>query len=298
MATPRFLLQAGARQVAVLVATLLVGSAEPVRPGEEPPPLEQIKGDLKAVKPGAASELAAPKAGSVLLVPGFAAPTGDSPPVPPPPSDSAEKKRLADPNWLLHAMEAPPKAKTIQQRGGSGAEARQSDTDPLDPRRQDFMLKIYREQEIRDQEHRDNPTDKTDARLPKPGDVGPFGDLLKHWISPRDLTLLGLDSNSPSADSSDIAPPAPSTTPPPAQPVATPRGPNPFLDAMQLDLPAPTVGPTAPLPSVGPALAPPAMVVPGPPPLVTPPAPGNDRARLPPGRQAEDKKYFPQLNRF
>jgi hypothetical protein len=269
---------------------MLIATAASIRAADEPPPIEQIKGDLKAVKPGAMAELPAPPAGPALSVPGFVPPAGDSPP--PPPSDSTEKKRPADPDWLLHAMEAQPKGRTGQPRRANQADAHPADPDPHDQGSPDFMLKVYREQELRDRERRDDSASRTDLSLSSRGDVGPFSDLLKHWISPRDLTLFGLEPGPPSADAGALALPAALSVPAQAEVTVTPRGPNPFLDAIQ-----PEVNTVVPPPSGGPAVAPPEAGAPGPLPAVAPPAPQMNAAP-PPAHSADDKKYFPQLNRF
>ena len=168
-------------------------------------------------------------------MPGFAVPAGEPPPAPSPLSDSAVKKRAANPDWLLHAMEAKPKVRDGQQRRADQTDDHPAGIESHEETEPDLMLKIYREQEVKDREQQRSPGSEPDSTLSKPGDVGLFSDLLKQWISPRDLTLFGLESASSSAAGGGFVPPSAPLLPPPPEIAVTPRGPNPFLDAIQLD---------------------------------------------------------------
>jgi len=283
---------------AVIVATgMLIACPLAIRAADEPPPLEQIKGDLKAVKPGAMSELPTPAPGPALPIPGFVPPAGDPPSAQPPQSDSTGKKRLADPDWLLHAMHVQPKGRAGQPHRANQADSRASGPDSRDPGSSDFMLKIYREQELKDREQRDDSGSRTDMPLPRRGDLGPFSDLLKQWISPRDLTLFGLEHGSPSEDAGGFAVSATLPVPQAAEVPVAPRGPNPFLDAIQPDWRPPDGGAVLPFQSTSPVVPPPESGAPGSLPAVAPPVPQKDPPP-PPAHPEDEKKYFPQLNRF
>jgi hypothetical protein len=286
----------------IIAAALFVESAAPVCATDEPPPIEQIKGELKAAKTGPASELSAPLVAPTSLPVIEIVPPAGSPSSPAArlSSDSIEKKRLADPDWLLHAMEAQAKAKSGQQHRTGTPEvnlpdAQQAETDQHDSKNPDSMLKIYREQELKDREQRDGPAAATDVPVSKPGDVGPFSDLLKQWISPRDSVLLGLEPGSASADPGaemQAAVPMPRT---PAGMPASPQGPNPFLESIQLESRVPDMPAVASLPPGGLLDAPRDVTAP---PVFSPPALGNETPSAPASRQADEKKYFPQLDRF
>ena len=75
---------------------------------DEPPPLDQIKGDLKTVKPGSPIDLNAPAQGPALTMPVFVPPPDEPAQAPPQLAmpDATDKKRAPDPHWLLHAMES------------------------------------------------------------------------------------------------------------------------------------------------------------------------------------------------
>jgi hypothetical protein len=195
-------------------------------------------------------------------------------------------------------MNAQPKAKADQQRRANRPDPHPSDVTPQEPTAPDSLLKVYQEQELKDRELRDNAPSQTDLALSKPDDAGLFSGLLQHWISPQDHALLGMDSESPLTDASGLAPPAALSITPPPEGTLSPRSPNPFLDASRLDLRAPDVGTVVALPSEGPAPGPQEWTAPAPPAVQTPPVPARDATPTPQAHPADDKKYFPQLDRF
>lgn len=281
-----------------MVALLSLAAPALVRAAEEPPPLDQIKGDLKAVKPGAASELTTPAAAPTLPITELVAPGGEPPPALPPSADSAQKKREADPDWLVHAMDAKPKAREGQQRHGKPTEAQSGKTDRPGAADPDLMLKIYQEQEAKEREQQKRPEAELDSPLSKPGDVGLLSDLMKSWMSPQDATLFGVQPGSPAATGDGPVPPTVPPVSPQTDIMVAPRGPNPFLEAVQPDLRIPDLGAPGAPPSLDPAGVPPQAGPPVPPPTATPAAPGKDASPSPLAHPSDDKKYFPQLDRF
>jgi hypothetical protein len=117
-------------------------------------------------------------------------------------------------------------------------------------------------------------------------------------MAPQDATMFRLQPGSLDATGDGLAPPAVPQGSPQADGMPAPRGPNPFLEAGQPDLRIPDLGAPGAAPSLGPAGIPPPADPPVPPPVVTPAAPGKDAAPSPLAHPSDDKKYFPQLDRF
>lgn len=285
-----------ARIIGAAVGALIVAAG--VCAEDEPPPLDQIKGDLKAAKPGAVSDLNAPPAAPAAALP-VLHPAGDEPAPAPPPRivpDTTEKKRAADSNWLLHAMEEPRAGgdKSLRTRQ---ADRRPEDTPARDSADPEFMLRVYRAQEARDREHGKASARETESPQANPAGFGSFSDMLQRWISPRDLTLFGLEPGAPAvADGGPAGQAAPAAIAPVDVP-ATPRKPNPFLEAVAPNPAPPEPAPVAALPTdARSAVAPPAESLPSPSPPAAPPA--SRQGGEPPSHQADDKKYFPQVDRF
>jgi hypothetical protein len=266
---------------------------------DEPPSLDQIKGDLKTVKPDA-PELAAPVTGPTLAVPLLLAPAEEPALSLRARSTSAatEKKRTADSDWLVRAM-TEPRAETGAQRRSRQTDSQQSDLMPRDSADPNFLLKVYRAQEIMEREKREASTQETLSPPTKSGDVGSFSDLLQHWISPGGLPLSGLEPGTPADTDGGFAPSAPLPAAAPAAALAEPPKHNPFLDAAQLDpLPSGLTAEALSPPDIGPAAVPAPANLPDASPTVTPSDSRRDAAPSPPARPTDDKKYFPQLDRF
>jgi hypothetical protein len=286
-----------------MIATLmaaLVAAGPWVGAADEPPSLDQIKGDLKTVKPGAAPELTVPATGPILAAPLLLLPAEEpAPPLRAPSTfDAAGKKRAADPDWLVHAM-TESRTEAGSQRRSRQIDGQPSDLMPRDSADPNFLLKVYRAQEIMEREKRDASAQETLSSLAKPGDVGSFSDLLQRWISPGGLSLFGLESGAPAGADGGFSTPAPPPAAAPAEAPAEPPRPNPFLDAAQPDtLPPGLTAGAAPPPDVGPSAAPPALILPDTSPATTQPDLRPDTAASPPARPADEKKYFPQLDRF
>lgn len=282
-----------------------VALAQAAPPAAEPasaPPLEEIKGELKVLKGGSNPDLAGLSSGPKLFVPGFTAPKDDSgpPAAPRGTPDSREKKKSTNANWLLDAM-------ALQTKTGSGkhpdTDGRGQDALPVvdlaDPA---YLLKLYLAQRPEDQ-----TAAPATARLEDPGDIGQteigiLDEFLKAWISPRDQALLRPGGAS-STGFSDTWP-APTTVPEVASMTTFPRAdaPNPFIEALQSDLPPPDPTGAAPpvhQPFMLPPAAPPSE---NPTPAAIPsPVPSDAPVpvtRKPPPNPTDDKKYFPQLDRF
>lgn len=278
--------------MAALIAAAWVGAED------EPPPLDQIKGELKAAKSGAASELNAPSGGPSVGIPALRAAAEEPAPVPSAHPAVAPGKRAPDTQWLVHAMERPrtdadPRRHDLQPGRQPADAAPHASDDP------DFMLYLYREQEIRDRAQRAPSLRDAESPASKAGDVGSFSDLLQHWISPHDLVLFGMAPGAPATADGAFAPQGlPSGAAVTEAPVAPPKG-NPFLDALRQEPPA-GPGPAAGSPPVAaaPAAPPQPDSLPGPMPSADAPPPRRDSAAPPPSHEADEKKYFPQLDRF
>jgi hypothetical protein len=277
----------------------LIAACTWVRAADEPPPLEQIKGDLKTVKTGNALEASAPSAGPKLVVPVFIPPPEE--PAGPPPAialpGAKENKRATDANWLLHAMEPLSGAQQTHRARQAGAQQGELRTpDPSDP---NYMLAVYRAQEAKDRKDREAQGRDTRSLDGKPGDIGSFSDLFQHWIAPQDLKLFGAKTDVPTVldDGFTLPDELPSVAPvEPPTAIAAPPKPNPFLDSTQPLFLPPEVPEGAPASHADLNLPPP----PHNPPETQPatPPPDSHRDTAPPARSAEDKKYFPQLDRF
>jgi hypothetical protein len=249
---------------------------------DEPPSLDQIKGDLKTVKAGAAPELAVPATGPTLAVPLLLAPAEEPAPSPLAHSisDAAEKKRAADSDWLVHAM-TESRTEAGSKHTSGQIDGRPSDIMPSDSADPNFLLKVYRAQEIMDREKREESAHETLSPLVKPGDVGSFSELLHRCISPGERPLFGPEPGAPADADGGFATPALFPTAAPAEANAAPPKPNP-----------------GPLPDVRPDAAPLPPYLSDPSPAVTPPDSRRDTAPSLPARPADEKKYFPQLDRF
>jgi hypothetical protein len=290
------------RQTPRLLAILLVAFASNglrVGAAEEPPSLDQIKGDLKTVKSGTAPELTAPAAAPELAVPLLLAPAQEPAPPAPALSDPVEKKRLADPNWLVHAM-TDSRNETGQQRHPRQSDGQPANLMPRDSADPNYLLKVYQAQESMEREKRESAAADALSPSAKPGDVGSFSDLLQRCLSPGDASLFRPEFAMPADADGGIAIPAslPATTPA-AVPVEAPK-PNPFLDATQQGLLLPGLETEAVPPSDvdRDAAPPPPPNVPEMSPAAPPPDSHRDVEPSRPARPADEKKYFPQLDRF
>ena len=286
-----------------MLATLmgaLVAAGPWVGAADEPPSLDQIKGDLKTVKAGAAPELAVPATGPTLAVPLLLAPAEEPAPSPLAHSisDAAEKKRAADSDWLVHAM-TESRTEAGSKHTSGQIDGRPSDIMPSDSADPNFLLKVYRAQEIMDREKREESAHETLSPLVKPGDVGSFSELLHRCISPGERPLFGPEPGAPADADGGFATPALFPTAAPAEANAAPPKPNPFLDTTQPDPLLPWLTTDAgPLPDVRPDAVPLPPYLSDPSPAVTPPDSRRDTAPSLPARPADEKKYFPQLDRF
>ncbi len=286
------------RLVIAAAGGALIAACTWVRAADEPPPLDQIKGDLKTVKTDNTLESNASSAGPKLAMPVFI-PTPEERTTPPPAialPGAAENKRTTDSNWLLHAME--PLSGSQQTRRARQAGAQQGELKTPDPSDPNYMLSVYRAQETKDRKDREAQGRETRSLDEKPGDFGSFSDLFQHWIAPQDLKLFGAKPDVPTVlnDGFTLPEDLPPVAPPEPPAAATPPKPNPFLDSTQPLFLQPDVPEAAPAPHADSNLPPPPHNPPETPPATLPPDSRRDTA--PPARSTEDKKYFPQLDRF
>jgi hypothetical protein len=259
-----------------------------------PPTFEEIKGDLKAIKQDGNDAAGQGTSLSKVALPGLRAAPDSSAAAPARPPTAADLtpdgRRPADTNWLLEGVELQTRARTAARpRAGAGTRGETPLIDVSDPA---FMLRLYLAQPAaRSVPEETRSHDGASDRSAQSG-VGSFDTFLSQWVSKRDPALRGLiDAAAPTPASAVFAGPGagrPSAEPEPASVTA----PNPFLAAFELDRPGPAFGdifsaaPGAPAP-------PPAFAPPLPAPEASAPAPA-----APPPNPANDKKYFPQLNRF
>jgi hypothetical protein len=265
-----------------------------------PPTFEEIKGDLKAIKQDGNDAAGQGTSLSKVALPGLrAAPDSSAaaPARPPAAADAAPNgRRRADSNWLLRGVElqSKPQPATRPKPGArSQPEAAGRDEVPLidiDASDPAFMLQLYLAQpDARSAPEEARMRDEASDPAAQPG-VGSFDTFLLQWVSKRDPALRGLiDAASPTPAGAVFSGPSagrPSAEPEPASVTA----PNPFLAAFELDRPGAAFGGIV---SAAPSSA-------APPPAVTPPPPAPEASApaAPPPNPADDKKYFPQLNRF
>jgi hypothetical protein len=210
-----------------------------------------------------------------------------------------EKKRLADPNWLVHAMT------DSRNETGQQGHPRQTDGQPVNLMPRDsadpnYLLKVYQAQETMEREKREAAASDGLSPSARPGDVGSFSDLLQRCLSPGDASLFRPEFAMPADTDGGIAIPAsfPASIPA-AAPAEAPK-PNPFLDAAQpgLFLPGLETGAVPPPDVHLDEAPPPSQNVPDMSPAAPPPDSRRDVEPSRPTRPADEKKYFPQLDRF
>ncbi len=262
-----------------------------------PAPLDDVKRDLKELKQADKPDLN-PGMVSGIAAPGFQAPDSSNPPPAsgvPSPLATKENKRASSSNWLVDAVEL--QRPGAQKKRTSVASAKKNGVaEPLDPADPSFLLKLYLAQHPSDRSSEGtllNPGEP-DSRKEEPN--GLFNDYVARWMTPHDLELLGWHQEAPGAGSFSFHPPTAATPPGGQSPAPT----NPYLEGAGGGLP----GPGAPV--AGALLRPPAASLgptwsdPGP--TVTHPASSASATPAshpsPPANPADEKKYFPQLNRF
>jgi len=150
---------------------------------------------------------------------------------------------------------------------------------------------------IREAREEGRPRGKqTNARSRAPEPVpNPFAGYLAEWMTSDDYTLLVAGSRE-KADGSGIA--AARVRPPAARALGAPGEQNPFVTAQEkLETTAKTVSAPVVAPSVAPTAPAPRLAAPLDAAGVIPPEP-EPRGSWQPSGAAEEKKYFPQLNRF
>ncbi len=271
-------------------AGLVLAAGGALRGADAPPSLDEVKGDLKAIKRSDSTELNNLGASAREALPKFT-PAPDSPPPPPAPTaarDDGTKKPAAS-SWLLDAMALQDKPKPGAR---SGTDRLRGEERPLlDASDPAFMLKLYLAQEPAPAAPAGNLREREATRGPT-GDVGSFESFLSRWMSPRDVRLLGLGEAGTPAPAGAPGPTllVPFAPPPPTPPAERPA--NPYLEAMKADLASP---PPAVIIDLTPASAPPSLPAASPPPSATP---ANAAPAVAPPPNADDGKYFPQLKRF
>ena len=283
------------RLVPAVAGLLLVLAGTAVRAaGDAPasPTLEEIKGDLKTIKRDNAAASQGTSLSKVTL-PGLQTSPDSSSSAPARPTAAADAapdgRTKADANWLLNGVEL--QTKTRPDGRPSAAGSNRKETALLDASDPTFMLRLYLAQpDARSAAEEARARDAASDPSAQPG-VGSFDTFLSQWVSKRDPALRGLLDAAAPAGMNASGPAAVAPLAPPA-PENAPAIPNPFLAAFNLDSLA-----SAPIATAAAAPSPPAA----PPALALTPAPADSPPRVPPappGNPTDDKKYFPQLNRF
>ncbi len=216
-----------------------------------------------------------------------------------------QAKQRQDENWLVNGVERLGREETAATAGtASGStevEVLTNTPDPADPQ---YLLKLFDEQEKR------SAAKETPTRVRPTPAPDPFAPFLQGWLgtSPVRNQVMeqfrkGGDVVGPTAvpgGTAEFRSPVVVDTGPAPLPYETAAAPkaNPYL--IDSGLPIPTrdgVSGAGPLPTVEltlPGAAPaPATVAP-----VSPLPDTRTPAKGPPANPADDKKYFPQLNRF
>lgn len=256
----------------------------PAKHPSSAPSLDALKQDLQELKQDGAAARPSDALDRIDLPQLHPADDQAGPPSAKPPVRARPHRQLQKEarNWLLDAMRLMDANRTDRTRS-----ARQGDqsepampTDPDDP---DYLLKVYLAQQ---------PSGQTSARdsagdtsRPTPLGTADFDHYLARWLSPNEVKLFGPQPAGPDG----VGPPGFSVDAPPDDRLPTSidatAGPNPYLENLRTFLtPPPVSPPPAPAPS---------------PPAVAPPSTGSPRTPMkPPPGPEDDKKYFPQLDRF
>jgi len=215
-------------------------------------------------------------------------------------------KQRKDANWLVNGVERLAREETGGGPGVIGDDSAELNpvgtaADPADP---SYLLKLF---DAQGQRHASSSMEK-----PRPTPApDPFAPFLRDWLGSSPVRSQVMDQLGKSAGAAGptLMPPSARDLPAPAATDA-PAGPLPFAVSasaqanpylVEADFPAPTNNTiTAPVsfPGIerGPLNSAPAVT---PAPAAASPA-GDARipAKAPPSSTADDKKYFPQLNRF
>jgi len=283
---------------------LLAGTLAAADPPPAPPSLDQLKNDLQAAQRAAdaagdgSASLAKVALPALHATPDTPAEAPATPAGGPTPLIPGGNQAATQANWLVDAM-LPPETNAAGNRSDTGT--RDATADPRtakdasanpgsrapDPSGANFLLNVYLSQ-TKAAGSRTSPASAWTPDAAAAGDLGSFSRFLGDWVSPRDTALHGLiAAASPETPGSLPASGQRETRPDPADLTsATPV--NPYLEALAPDLaPAVSAMRPAPLPAV------PSLETPAPAPGAAPPP-----ANLPPPNPADEKKYFPQLNRF
>jgi hypothetical protein len=305
-------------------AAFALGYLAVIMPGQgaEPvAPLESSKQGLRKLESGqTGSRGPEAKEGLRAETPGLSIPGQESLPLPvlmtPDKQEKqrkTEKERAESQNWLVNGvrrLEAADKRAALEpsqkEAAEAGAAMESAPSDTTDPQ---YLLRIYDEQK-KVEEGRQNVAAGT--RKPVADPLAPF---LQGWLgnSPSrgpafDDFVRGRSSGSPGQPIGVTAPGQPLTTdttgaasPATSEPAQLPSGPNPYLDnssAMGIGLDALNrplhTAPPAQLPSLAAGPQPSVSVAP----LTPVPELRPAERKAPPPPQADDKKYFPQLNKF
>jgi hypothetical protein len=280
--------------VAGLLVVLAGNSLRAAGDAPAAPTLEEIKGDLKTIKRDNTTAAGQGTSLSKVSLPGLRAEPDSSattPARPPSAADAAPDGRgTANANWLLKGVELQTKSRPAAQP--KEARTRRDEVPLLDASDPAFMLRLYLAQPSeRSAEEEAHSRDGVQDPSAPPG-VGSFDKFLSQWVSKRDPALRGLiEAASPTP--AGLNPSGPPTVPPLTlpEPPSTATA-NPFLAAFDLNPPV-SAAVAAALAAPSPSAVPPASA--------STPAPADSPARppaAPPPNPADDKKYFPQLNRF
>jgi len=212
-------------------------------------------------------------------------------------------KQRKDANWLVNGVERLAREETgggPTVVGDDSAELNPLGTaaDPADP---SYLLKLF---DAQGQRHASNSMEK--PRLTPAPD--PFAPFLRDWLGSSPVRSQVMDQLGKSAGAAgptlmpasarDLPAPAATDAPLPSALSASAQA-NPYL--VEADFPAPTNNAiTAPVsfPGIerGPLNGAPAVT--SAPAVASPAADARIPAKAPPSSTADDKKYFPQLNRF
>jgi hypothetical protein len=187
-----------------------------------------------------------------------------------------------------------------QQRHPRQPDGQPANLMPRDSADPNYLLKVYQAQESMEREKRESAAADASSPSAKLGDIGSFSDLLQRCLSPGEASLFrpefAMTADADGGIAIQASLPATNSA---AVPAEVPKS-NPFLDAAQPGLlltgleteavPPPDVRRDEPQP--------PPQNLPEMSPAAPPPDSPRDVEPSRPTRPADEKKYFPQLDRF
>lgn len=223
-----------------------------------------------------------------------------------------QQQNAAQKNWLIDGMARLEKEASARKRtrlpGEANNENDAADSAQIKPSDPTFLLKLYERQ------RKEQDLKSAGQKTPRSSQPDAFAPFLQDWMAASPVkdqflgdmsrrsagagTQPGMMESSQSANRFGPGPAAPADLRRDSNAAAQP---NPYLADANIPAPSQLGGSSAQLTSTGglPATLPPVTVSPSPAPMAQPgPVSAATDRKAPPPPLADDKKYFPQLNKF